>query len=214
MVLQLEAERRFSPHYPFGVHVFCDETRRGPQANSCDAWRAGVASGADATLVLQDDLIMSQDFLGGVAFLHTLKPLNPITFFMGPGGAPAEAQRRGVHWVRQRGQFQYSQALLMPNTVAQDHLEWCAAQEAARTPEAIKCAHHCDQWQKRYFVARQLWCWSPVPSLVDHRMDMESSLGTPMKLGVWSRNARWFIGADKSWQSIDWERGLKDPVVL
>jgi hypothetical protein len=47
----------------------------------------------------------------------------------------------------------------------------------------------------------------PVPSLVEHRMDMPSTLGHPSRNGGGWRTADWFIGADESWASVDWAKG-------
>ncbi|MDQ2668628.1 MAG: hypothetical protein M3Z05_21920 [Gemmatimonadota bacterium] len=201
LVAQLEAERQFHrDEFPLPVEVFTDTDKLGCWGNARLAWARGAALGFDAHLVIQDDVVLSQDFLGGVAFLHAMKPTFPMSFFRLAGVDAARRENR--HWVFVT-RFLMAQALLMPKDVAQGFVPW--ADSYAGSPTGDYWAHSCDGRQRDYFRALKLRVYQPVPSLVDHRA-IKSTLGNPS-----GRLAKWFIGVNESWRTVDWSRGADDP---
>lgn len=197
----LEAQRAASGAYPWPIDMVVDYEKLGCWGNARRCWMKGAERAGDAHLVVQDDVVLSRDFLTGVAFLHSMKPDRALSFFRSSTVAEARATNR--HWI-EVPRFLMAQALLMPGDLTARFVPWCDQREG--TLEAQTWKHHDDVRQREFFRAYKVKVLQPVPSLVDHA-DVKSTMSHAR-----GRVARWFIGADKSWQTIDWDLGANDPV--
>jgi hypothetical protein len=197
----LEAQRGATGAFPWPIELLVDHEKLGCWGNARRAWLSGVARGSDAHLVIQDDVVLSQDFLSGAAYLHSLAPAHPMTFFR--SSRVDIAFRANTNWILV-SRFLMAQALLMPRDVLTDFVPWCDAYDG--TEQAARWNHSCDGRQRDYFLSRKIKTLAPVPSLVDHG-PLKSTLGNPS-----GRFARCFIGPDRSWQEINWESSVNRPV--
>jgi len=176
----------------------------GPWGSGQRAW--AMASG-ERHLVIQDDAIVCQDFLGAALMLSRLAPHAALTF-CAFNGAVERARAAGKHWVRS-GVGAYGQANLLKREDALGFVPW-----EAGVPEServrLKWNRSDDRRLSAYLKHLRVPILLPVPCLVQHDLVAPSLMGRPPKVGRYYREARWFIG-DQSPFSIDWSRGLDSP---
>jgi len=165
-------------------------------------------------LVLQDDLVLCQDFVLGVIRALRHKPAAVVSFFAGQFSAIDKSKEQKRAWTTIPG-YLSGQAIAMPSLWARSLVGWCDAnipgpedsdfwvrRYKRDTPE--KLAHAQKFWSDRrvkwFAQQNRLPILFTSPSLVDHAGWEFSTYRTARK----NERARWFVGEDNSALSVDW----------
>lgn len=166
------------------------------------AWEA-IDRTADYGMVIQDDVLVSRDFIAGVeSALNVLGPEGLVSAYTGTGRpdqtsvlrALDAAERQGSSWTSTRS-LNWGPAIIVPTSTIEDMLYWCDQKK-----HAVK---NYDYRIGLYFRDVVGWrTWYLVPSLVEHR-DVPSLVGHDAGP---KREAHNFIGCDKSALDVDWSR--------
>jgi hypothetical protein len=144
-----------------------------PSGNSDRVWRTArrgwelADPTADFHVLIQDDAVLSADFLAGLErALEHVPPDAVVSPYLGRGGAAgprwerigAEAERRSASWVLS-SKVMWGVALVLPVARIPDLIG--LADTMAGVPDDMRVAG----WARR----RHAEVWYPWPSLVDHR---------------------------------------------
>ena len=156
------------------------------------------ATNATHHLVLEDDLVLCEDFLEGVIEALSWAPHGPVNFYANRA-VVERCREQGSSWARIEDGY-WGQATCFPSDQVREFLSW---DRANLRPDAF--AH--DSRKTVWGLATGKWVWCTVPSLVDHEGASSSTIGYSNK----NRRARWFIGANNSALSVDWSQGVTDP---
>jgi len=180
------------------VPVLYDDERIGNWNNAARAWKA-VKSGATHHVVLQDDIVLCKNFLATVTRLCELRPKSPLTLFTMRKGT-REAVEQGKHWVRVEYGV-WGQATVLPTPLIPQMFRWI---EKNVEPDFKYDDARISLWLEHHRIP----AFAPAPNIVEH-LDEKSVLGhhTPL-----SRKSRLFIGENTDGLSIDWTKGLDDPL--
>jgi len=170
------------------------------------AMQAGLATGAEAVLVLHDDAIPCEvNFAPALARMRALLPEEVLgLFFMAPSAARA-AWEAGSSWLRAPG-WVYGLANLYPAHLLAEFLVW-VEQEIPEDYDVNVDDRRVGAWLTE--TGRS--AWYPVPNLVEHP-EMRSSLGHTMRPGGRPRVSPDWMGAQDP-MTFDWTLGLDDPPV-
>lgn len=171
--------------------VMVDTERRGPAWNAKRIWRAIAESGVPG-LCLQDDVILHKDFgkvfpaISGHVHQGTMKA---VSLFAPPRKIMAEAYRAGHNFV-ENYDFLWLQAIVLTP-------EFCAGlYQYAELHESI----HDDTILGEYSRKAGLPVWNTLPSLVQHDLNVKSTMGTGRSCGGVKR------------RTILWEKELPEDV--
>ena len=165
------------------------------------AWAFGTKAGASHHLVLQNDLILCRDFLGGVKEALRHAPHGPVSFYANRKVIET-CRARGSSWARIDDALgSFGQAIAIP---VEQVVEFLRFDRTYFRPEVFAYDSRLMLWSRR--TGKQVWC--TAPSLVQHALPGNSSVGGYSNS---KRVARWFIGEDVSALSIDWSKGVNDP---
>lgn len=184
------------------VPVVYDTKRRGAWWCAERAWRR-VRGGSTHHLVLQDDVTVCRDFVASAEqAIAAHRPDAPICFYANRK-AVEEARAKGDAWFGGIGLL-WGQAICLPVADIWPMLGWCKRHVSERY---FKYDRRVGLWAE----AHERLCYCTVPSLVDHLGSTTSTMGhrTPQP-----RVARWYIGDNASGRSIDWTRGLAEPLLV
>jgi hypothetical protein len=177
-----------------------DRGEHGPWWSWRLCWIAGLATGADHVLVIQDDVLPCRDFLGGVQQAIQHRPEDILGFFT-VRRIQAEALEVHKSWIKSK--TTWVQALVIPSATLPDFLEWSAAHI---DPDY----YSCDRRLTCYQLKKATPAFVSAPSLVEHIGSARSLIGHG-KLPK-PRLASRFIGEDVSALTIDWDARLNDPL--
>lgn len=153
---------------------------------------------ADWHVVVQDDVILADDFVEGVQeALRFVPDGSPVGFYYGGKGsknsahatALSEAIVRGASWLVRRGPV-WGPAIAYPVSTIGDLTEFYEKSSV----------QNYDRRAKTFYDSRNARCWYSVPSLVDHRVEDNPSLSGHHKP---NRSAGVFVGP-RSALSVDW----------
>jgi hypothetical protein len=147
--------------------IVIDAGSNGCWWNARRSWRYGVETGRDFTLVLQDDVQIGPHFVATVGCILKATKGVVVSFF---DTRPFldEAKAAGVHWVR-NAHHMWSQALLVPSTIAEDALEYINSLEPLETDID-------DRLFSLYFRHEKIPVYVTAPNLVDHDIVLPSIL--------------------------------------
>lgn len=162
--------------------------------------RALLAHDTDAThhLIVQDDAVLSKNFLNTCRAMIKHSADFPIALYMGASSAgyrrrAVAAQSKGNPWFLAAGP-RWGVAVIIPIAHIPGMVEWC---DADNTTEAY------DGKMTRYYErVLKKSCLYPIPSLVDHREVDEN----PSLIEGRDANRTAFIYDGKSAASGDWSR--------
>lgn len=156
-------------------------------------------------LVIQDDAILSRDLMAACEdVVAATGDERVVSLYMG-GSRPyanrvvpalQRARRLGATFIEGWGPW-WGVGILFPTKLIDDCLAWCAK----RT--------NIDNYDLRvgaWFKTQRRRCFYTVPSIVDHRPVDENPSLVPGRHA--NRQARYFIGADRSGTEIDWTAGV------
>jgi len=148
-----------------GCPLAMDEGDRGSLPNHDAAWRLGHALGGDYVVVLEDDVVLIDDFETHVVdALSNVPQRAAVSFYTGTTRphpdrvrrAVVRATQRGRAWLEARRAY-WGPALALPR----EHVE-----PMLRFVRPITLPY--DQRLSRYLVEARLLCFYTNPSLVDH----------------------------------------------
>lgn len=184
------------------VGLAVDANMEGPWASARRAWQ--MATG-EHHLVVQEDAVLCQGFVGAAKMLLALRPGRVLSFYLATGATDLARQRK-VHWVELR-QILTGLAVAMPGELALEFVRWADERE----PSEPGWGPHDDSRLQTFYRERGIRVLVPAPCLVQHDLSVRSTMGTGPKVGRNRREARWWIG-DQSPFSVDWDLGFDQPV--
>lgn len=145
-------------------------------ANGREAWLRQADSGADWSMVVQDDAVPCEDLLETLSHALDHVPDEAIvSAYLGTKRpaqywyqhAIAEAEKTGASWIRAKS-LSWGVAPIVPTATIRDMIVWCDQQ----------LGMSYDMRVGRYYRdVLYMRCWHPWPSLVDHRHDIPSLCG-------------------------------------
>lgn len=154
-------------------------------------------------LVVQDDAILSRDLVAACEQIAEVCDYHPVSLYLGGSRPYAErvvpalqrARRYGATFIEGGGPW-WGVGILFPVSQIPACLRWCHKRENIG---------NYDLRVGTWYRSQRIPCWYTVPSLVDHRPVSENP---SLVHGRWAnRQARYFIGADRSGTEIDWAAG-------
>jgi hypothetical protein len=180
--------------------ICLDAKHRGLWWNAKRAWTRGHVLGGTHHLVLQDDILLCDDFVAtaerALAALDARGLEVPVTFYANRKICE-EVSVAGGRWAK-IGDGCWGQALCMPTSAIHDFLSW---ERKSIVPEF--------RWDDSRW---SIWCvergrpaWATVPSLVEHVGSEHSSVGNPKNTG---RRAR--VLDLKGAHLLDWSAGIDE----
>ena len=183
------------------VFVSIDRDNAGPWPNARKCWEA-CPDDASHMLILQDDVLLCQDFYVGATRALRHRPNNAISFYANDKRID-EARAAGASWARLPASHHtggiYGQAQCIPAYFIKPLLRWWDNKPEGHYTEYDDPRY--DDWILGQFLKKnRKEVWATVPSLVEHDCPSESLIGYSDRRKV----ARWYIGDDVSALSIDW----------
>jgi len=147
-------------------HVMRDPERRGAWWNARRCWAAGLESGADWIVVLNDDALPCESFVDIVkAALVTRDPRDPVCFYT---AHPKAAEVEGAWYTTHDGLVGVGCAL--SNEAALEFLVWCGMHPGV--------SNFTDDGRiNLWAMATGRLIHTTVPSLVDHQLPDVSTVG-------------------------------------
>lgn len=166
--------------------------------------RALLAFNPDAShhLVLQDDAIPCRDLIAGTERAAEAAGEHPIALYTGKV-RPSQhiikprvnrAKAKCIPWFEHEGPW-WGVGIVVPTADIPELIEWCDGHKVSNYDLRI-----CHFYGRR----KKIRCRYTVPSLVDHRPINENPSLVAGRTA--NRQARWFIGADRSALEIDWDK--------
>ena len=186
------------------TRVELDENDEGPWAVAKRCWE-GTPENATHSMILQDDVLLCQDFYVGACRAIRHRPASPLAFYANSKSVD-EAREQGRAWARVSGMWGVAQCLPAPYVKAL----LCWATNALNDPDyADNVDTHGipgDDWfLSRFLKKAKLKTWATVPSLVEHGLPKNSLMGH-RQVRKDQRVARWFIGENVSALSVDFRK--------
>jgi len=156
------------------TRVFTDWDRHGPLWNAMRIW-ADIAEGQEPALILQDDVILHPDFTVGLREIleHVFEGrMEAVSLFAPPRKVMREWWEQGHNFV-ENYKFLWMPAILFTARFTRGLLDFAARQDT----------HHDDTVVGDYSRLSGIPIWNCLPSLVQHDLDVKSSLGTGVSCG-------------------------------
>lgn len=186
------------------AHAFVsfDMHKRGPwwnwQATACQGLESHVL--ANYVAVLQDDVTLCPEFHETVLRLLAQVPpkheLSPLVLFTARKSIAKEAAQRGVSLLQRIG-LDTAQALVFPRHTLQAFLAWSRSVVAPAT-----WGQHDDSWLDGWSRATRTRFVYALPTLVDHDVQLKSTMGHSGKTRFGLRVSPYMMG--EGGPSFDW----------
>jgi hypothetical protein len=165
------------------------------------AWLAQVDSGSDYSLVVQDDALICQDLLAGLAKAADVADGKPICLYTGRARPKQHTTRRMVHkalrlgtpWIELPGPW-WGVGIALPTAHITNLIEWADDRTEIE---------NYDMRIEHYYEAQEVPCLYTLPSLVEHRPVAENP--SLVEGRIHNRQAWKFLGTDTSALTIDWD---------
>lgn len=179
------------------------ESEADTWTNSLKAY-ASIDSDCTHLLMLQDDVMPCLDFIKGVTEIIFQVPAEPINFFTNREVVNT-ALFSHKHWVRLTTFFG-TLAYVLPVKMIPEMTDWIKMN--------CKPLKIDDMLIATYFFYNHKPILTTAPSLVQH-LGFDSTTITDFhaKFNIENRIARKFLGYDNSPLDIDWQIGLKTPII-
>lgn len=155
--------------------------------NHCRAWQKGFDSGEDYVLVLQDDVILADDFMNKLSNIQVdmLKSNYLFVSLYSNRKEDTEALARGDHYYIAK-QWLNEQGVIMDRRILYSYLAYYAKNH-------LKYKHSWhDQLLQDFCKQYRIDIRVRVPNIVNHRTDVKSSVGHPSKTKGMLRTSRTF----------------------
>lgn len=175
--------------------VIEDWKKRGVWYNAKKSWEFCLSSNATHHLVIQDDIILCKDFFSTIYEIIKIFPKRIISLYANRKICE-EAKQKNIRWV-EISDGTWGQALLFPKEQTELFLQW----EQKNVLPNFKTD---DARVAMYCVKNKIMPICPMPSLVNHLLPSNSTLGYNNK----NRIARWFE-KDKAYSEFDWTKTEK-----
>jgi hypothetical protein len=160
-----------------------DHDRRGPLWNARRIWQ-GIAESGRPAVVLQDDVVLRKGIGASVAevMLHIDSGrMQAVSLFAPPRAVMRRAYDEGHNFV-ETFDFLWAQGLLLTPAFCAGLVEFSAGMTTK----------HDDSVMRDYSVAKGVPVFNCLPSLVQHDLNLKSTLGTPKSLlGKMRRSDVW-----------------------
>jgi len=164
-------------------------------------------------LVLQDDALLCEDFIPGVAHLINIVPDKPISLFAMKRKSYImngkkitdikyyirECKEKNMRWLV-LNKLNWGVSVLLPTKFIRPMISY-VDKHCYFPQDDFRIAY--------YFLHKGIPIWHPIPSLVDHRTE-GGSLVSPLYMGRDSQKGRcaeYFIGENVSALSVNWNIG-------
>ena len=137
--------------------------RQGLWWNAKRCWEEGAKSEATHHIVLQDDILLCNNFVQGVKSVIAAFPTEIISLFHGP--------RKGFDGSARWGQSEgvWGQGIVMPKEIVTEFLEWEQKNIHPSFP-------HDDSRVSLFAIKTRRRCYVPFPNLINHRDDELKSI--------------------------------------
>ena len=177
------------------VKVKDDSMRNGAWWNAKRCWEEGVKSEATHFILMQDDILICNNFVKGVKSVIAAFPNEIISLFHGP--------RKGFDGSARWGQSEgvWGQGIVMPVPMINEFLQWERENIHPSFP-------HDDSRVSLFALKTRRRCFVPFPNLIDHR-DNELSSVMNNKRGKPRMSFDFMGGRDP--EDFDWSQ--KDPMM-
>lgn len=174
-----------------------DTHHKGPW----DSWKSAWSLKPEGTthhIVLQDDILLCEDFPDTMHALAVARPLSPISGFL-PRKSVDKAAQQNLHWVETK-RFLWGQCLMMPVTMGDTALSWIKENEGS-TPG---WSHHDDVRLAAFFSHIGTPVFVAVPHPVEHIGDQ---LGSVLKHygPAGKRRGRAWLGENTPLSGLNWK---------
>lgn len=163
--------------------VYVDTDRRGPLWNARRVWEV-VAAGGEVAMVLQDDVVVHKD--AGAALAEILEhvrrgTMQAVSLFVPPRAALTKAFQDGHNFV-ENYDFLWLQGILLTPQFCRGLVSFTDAMDTRSSDGAMS----------KYVKASSIPVWNCLPSLVQHDLNVKSTLGTAKKCaGVMRHSKAW-----------------------
>lgn len=181
--------------YP--VQISWDMRYQGVWYNAKKSY-LNITPGSTHQLVLQDDVMVCKDFIPTVQKIIDLLPEEVISLYT-PRSAALDLLKKDKHWLVWNTVG--APALIIPVPLIYRWMRWS---EAFTDPTHVGEDSRLDL----YMLAIGKKAWYPIPSIVQHREDLKSTIGNSFAKG---RKSSVFLGTQQSGLSIDWSVGISSP---
>lgn len=157
------------------AEVFCDYEMISPLWNAKRIWKAAAQEQATA-LILQDDVILHNQF--GEHALEITKHIESgkmqgASLFVPPRKIYAEYKEQGFNYI-ENYDFLWMPAVMFSTRLCAELIKF------AETSEHVK---HDDSLVKDYLRHTKTPIYNCLPSIVQHNLNLKSTLGTAKKIG-------------------------------
>jgi GR25 family glycosyltransferase involved in LPS biosynthesis len=168
------------------IHVSVDHERKGPLYGATQIWKK-IIEQDDRAIILQDDVILHKNFS------QSLKEINEhidagvmqaVSLFAPPRKIMLESFEKGHNFI-ENYDFLWLQGVIFTKEFCKGLIKY------AETQNTI----HDDSVVRDYASSNGIPIWNCLPSLIQHDLNIKSTLGTPTSTGgrlrmssVWQKN--------------------------
>lgn len=156
--------------------------REPPREWARRSWRWARATGADFSVILNDDVLVAPQFWPALAAMLQVLPRHTVLGLATVHPSQREAAEKGQRWLR-NGHGVVGWAIGM----WREEIEMLVEEEAKLPPDHRSPGHdeckpgcvgwHEDSWTNELLESRGIPVWHPVPSIVDHDTSRPSLYG-------------------------------------
>jgi len=147
------------------LSVTKDNVGRGSWWTAKKCWEAGSTSNASHHLLLQDDIVVCNNFVNGVKKVIDAYPDEIISLFHGPRKSFNNSARWGL------SEGVWGQGVVMPVPMVQEFLKWESENISTDFP-------HDDSRVSLFAIKTKRYVKVPFPNLINHRdIEVKSVLG-------------------------------------
>ena len=183
-------------------NIFSDWYQKGLWFNARRSWMWCLSTKSTHHLVLQDDVIICNNFIDTIINCIKTYPDSPLGLYANRKICE-EAKLKDIRWVSIPDGV-WGQAILLPRFLVEKFLNW-------ERKHILPNFKYDDTRIAMFLVENKINSMCPMPSLVDHEGAATSTLGHSNK----NRRARWFE-KDKNYLDYDWsnKKFLQAPLGL
>ncbi len=151
-----------------GADVFVESNPGKPHEWSLRQWEAACRTDATHAVLLNDDLLLCDNFIGAVTQVALARPSHLVNLYNSSDLAH-EAQRLGLSWLTSPDGL-IGNAYMLPVPALRAFLDWRASSLTDGTVETLSE----DQLLNLWAMVQGCLVWSCVPALVDHDTTLPS----------------------------------------
>jgi hypothetical protein len=140
-------------------------------------WRYGLATGATHCLFMTDDLHIAPRFWDILEAIIEAHPNDPIGFLSNHPKGPELARNRAlqVHGYRTNS-WLVGPCYLLPRAILAEFLPWFEAKAEGNAPGGRGYGND-DSTLNEFITKTGRTTWHPLPTIIEHRHDLESTTG-------------------------------------